>query len=64
MNKNQISLIEFAGFIIFLVVFILTNELLSLGLTLLFGIMFFIDSIWYFIKKFILKDKLKAIGVN
>ena len=64
MNKNQISLIEFVAFILTLGIFVLTDELMALGLALLFGIMFFTDSLWFFLKKYFFKDKLKAIGVN
>lgn len=62
MNKQTMNLITFICAIVSIGIYVFTLNFLSLGFALLFSIMFIVDSLWFFIKKFFLKDKLAAIG--
>jgi len=62
MEKNTLNLITFILACVCIVFFIFSFNVLSLGFALLFGIMFVVDSFWYFLKRYFIKDRFKAIG--
>ena len=62
MNKQTLNLITFIIAIISIFAYIFTLNFLCLGFALLFSVMFVVDSFWFFLKKFFIKDKLRAIG--
>ena len=62
MKKETLNLITFILAILGILVYIFTINLLAFGFALLFSIMFVVDSFWYFLKKFFIKDKSAPIG--
>jgi hypothetical protein len=62
MKKETLNLFTFILAIACTLIYIFTLNVLALGFSLLFGIMFVVDSFWYFLKKFFIQDKLQAIG--
>ena len=62
MKKEHLNLITFILAIGCTLLYLFTLNVLAFGFSLLFSIMFIVDSFWYFLKKFFIKDKLQAIG--
>ena len=62
MKKETLNLITFILACCSIIFFMFTLNVLALGFSLLFGIMFVIDSFWVFLKRYFIKDRFKAIG--
>lgn len=60
--KSFINTFTFMSGICFAILTFFFREPIYFGFMLLFCIIFIVDSFWHFLKKFVLKDKLKAIG--